>query len=30
EIKIGPDNVAVMSEPFIFEKDNIDKFAEIY
>jgi len=30
EIKIGTGNVAVMSEPFIFEKDNIDKFAEIY
>ena len=30
EIKIGSGNEAVMGEPFIFEKDNIDKFAEIY
>lgn len=30
EIKIGTDNEAVMGEPYIFEKDNIDKFAEIY
>jgi len=30
EIKIGPDNTAVMSEPYIFDKDNIDKFADIY
>ena len=30
EIKIGPDNIAVMSEPYIFNKDNIDKFAAIY
>jgi len=30
EIKIGPDNIAVMSEPYIFDKDNIDKFAAIY
>jgi rhamnose transport system substrate-binding protein len=30
EIKIGSGNEAVMGEPYIFEKDNIDKFAEIY
>jgi len=30
EIKIGLDNEAVMGEPYIFEKDNIDKFAAIY
>jgi rhamnose transport system substrate-binding protein len=29
-IKIGDGNVAVMSEPYVFNKDNIDKFAAIY
>lgn len=30
DIKIGDGNVAVMSEPYVFEKSNIDKFAAIY
>ncbi len=30
EIKIGEENVAVMSEPYVFNKSNIDKFASIY
>jgi rhamnose transport system substrate-binding protein len=30
EIKIGDGMVAVMSEPYVFDKDNIDKFAAIY
>ena len=30
KITIGKDNVAVMGKPFVFEKDNIDKFAAIY
>ncbi len=30
QIEVGEDNVAVMSEPFVFNKDNIDQFAEIY
>ncbi len=30
EIKIGKENVAVMSEPYVFDKSNIDKFASIY
>ncbi len=30
EIKIGDGNVAIMSEPYVFEKGNIDKFAAIY
>ena len=29
-IKIGDGMVAVMSEPYVFNKDNIDKFAAIY
>ncbi len=29
-IKIGADGTAVMSEPYVFTKDNIDKFAAIY
>ena len=29
-ISIGAGNVAVMSEPYVFDKDNIDKFAAIY
>jgi len=29
-INIGAGNVAVMSEPYVFDKDNIDKFAAIY
>jgi len=29
-LEIGSGNEAVMGEPYIFEKDNIDKFAEIY
>jgi rhamnose transport system substrate-binding protein len=29
-ITIGAGNVAVMSEPYVFEKSNIDKFAAIY
>lgn len=29
-IVIGTGNVAVMSEPYVFDKDNIDKFAAIY
>ena len=30
DIKIGDDGVAVMSEPYVFDKSNIDKFASIY
>ena len=30
DIIIGGGNVAVMSEPYVFDKDNIDKFAAIY
>ncbi|MEW5818282.1 MAG: rhamnose ABC transporter substrate-binding protein [Spirochaetota bacterium] len=30
DITIGKGNVAVMSEPYVFNKDNIDKFAVIY
>ena len=30
DITIGKGNVAVMSEPYVFDKDNIDKFAAIY
>ncbi len=30
DIKIGDGNVAVMSEPYVFDKSNIDKFAAIY
>ena len=30
EIKVGDGNVAVMSEPYVFDTSNIDKFAEIY
>ncbi len=30
DIKIGPGNVAVMGEPYVFDKSNIDKFAKIY
>ena len=30
EISIGAGNVAVMSEPYVFDKGNIDKFAAIY
>jgi rhamnose transport system substrate-binding protein len=30
DIKIGDGMVAVMSEPYVFNKDNIDKFAAIY
>jgi rhamnose transport system substrate-binding protein len=30
EITIGDGNVAVMSEPYVFDKNNIDKFAAIY
>jgi rhamnose transport system substrate-binding protein len=30
DIAIGDGNVAVMSEPYVFDKDNIDKFAAIY
>jgi rhamnose transport system substrate-binding protein len=30
DITIGKGNVAVMSEPYVFNKDNIDKFAAIY
>ena len=30
DIKIGKGKVAVMSEPYVFNKDNIDKFAKIY
>ncbi len=29
-IKIGKDNEAIMAEPYVFNKDNIDKFAAIY
>ena len=29
-ITIGAGKVAVMSEPYVFDKDNIDKFAAIY
>jgi rhamnose transport system substrate-binding protein len=29
-ITIGAGNVAVMSEPYVFDKNNIDKFAAIY
>jgi rhamnose transport system substrate-binding protein len=29
-IKVGDGMVAVMSEPYVFNKDNIDKFAAIY
>ena len=29
-ITVGEDAVAVMSEPYVFDKDNIDKFASIY
>jgi rhamnose transport system substrate-binding protein len=29
-ITIGAGNVAVMSEPYVFDKSNIDKFAAIY
>jgi rhamnose transport system substrate-binding protein len=29
-ITTGPGKVAVMSEPYVFNKDNIDKFAAIY
>lgn len=29
-IKIGDGNVAIMSEPYVFNKGNIDKFAAIY
>ncbi|KKK53891.1 hypothetical protein LCGC14_3090240, partial [marine sediment metagenome] len=30
DIRIGDGNVAIMSEPYVFNKDNIDKFAAIY
>ena len=30
DITIGAGKVAVMSEPYVFDKDNIDKFAAIY
>ncbi len=30
DIAIGDGNVAIMSEPYVFNKDNIDKFAAIY
>jgi rhamnose transport system substrate-binding protein len=30
DIAIGDGEVAVMSEPYVFDKDNIDKFAAIY
>ena len=30
DITIGNGKVAVMSEPYVFDKDNIDKFAAIY
>jgi len=30
EIVIGNGKVAIMSEPYVFEKGNIDKFAAIY
>jgi len=30
DIKIGDGDVAIMSEPYVFNKDNIDKFAAIY
>lgn len=30
DITIGDGKVAVMSEPYVFDKDNIDKFAAIY
>jgi rhamnose transport system substrate-binding protein len=30
KIKISKDNIAVMGKPFVFEKNNIDKFAVIY
>jgi rhamnose transport system substrate-binding protein len=30
KITIGAGKVAVMSEPYVFDKDNIDKFAAIY
>ena len=30
DINIGNGKVAVMSEPYVFDKDNIDKFAAIY
>jgi rhamnose transport system substrate-binding protein len=30
EIVVGKDNEAVMSEPYQFNADNIDKFAAIY
>jgi hypothetical protein len=30
EITIGKDGMAVMGVPFVFNKDNISKFAEIF
>lgn len=30
EITIGEDTVAIMSEPYVFDKSNIDQFAAIY
>ncbi|MBA7529529.1 Autoinducer 2-binding protein LsrB [subsurface metagenome] len=30
DIKIGDGNVAIMSEPYVFNKGNIDKFSAIY
>lgn len=30
QIEVGENNNAVMGEPFVFEKDNIEQFAEIY
>jgi len=30
EIKMGDGNVAVMSEPYVFDRNNIDKFSKIY
>lgn len=30
KIEVGENNVAVMGEPYVFDKSNIEQFAEIY
>ena len=30
ETKVGPDGEAVMGEPFVFDKSNVEEFAKIF
>ena len=30
ETKVGPDGEAIMGEPFVFNKENVEEFAKIF